>query len=289
MDEKDWLILKTIAEEKNITKAALRLYISQPALTYRLKNIEEQFGAQVVSRLPSGVVLTPQGEFLVDYAREMLLNLEQVRDRVRNMDKKVQGSLRMGAYGVFAHYVLPRMFKGFMSQYPDVEISLKTGLSYQIVRMLEKQEITVGIVRGEHEWSGERFLLSEEPVCLVSREKLAHDELLKKPHIRYSTDTSLQKMLDDWWRITFKAPPHTTMEVNTMDTARQMVLHGLGWTILPMIGLPKTDSLFTEALFWPDEKPLVRNTWVLCSSAALQFQTVSAFLEYLKKWQLTES
>ena len=67
-----------------------------------------------------------------------------------------------------------------------------------------------------------------------------------------------------------------------MDTARQMVLHGLGWTILPTIGLPKNDTLFAQALFWPDGTPLIRQTWVLCSSVALELQTVRAFLAYLE-------
>ncbi|MEI7611816.1 MAG: LysR family transcriptional regulator [Betaproteobacteria bacterium] len=289
MDEKDWRILKTIAEEKNITKAAARLYISQPALTYRLKNIEQEFGVQVVLRVPSGVVFTPQGELLLNYASEMLLRLEAVKDGVKNRENKVQGALRMGSSGVFAHYVLPGLLKSFLDKFPEVEVSLKTGLSYQVVRMLEKQEITVGIVRGEHDWVGERYLLSEEPICLASREKLEFNELLSKPHIRYSTDTSLHKMLDDWWRKNFKSPPHTTMEVNTMDTARQMVLHGLGWTLLPIIGLPKNDSLHTQQLSWPDGSPVVRKTWVLCSEGALGLLTVRAFLDYLKTWPFEDS
>jgi DNA-binding transcriptional LysR family regulator len=282
VDDKDWRILKTIAEEKNITKAAARLFISQPALTYRLKNIEEEFGAQVVSRVPSGVIFTPQGEFLLAYVSEMLLKFEAVKEQIKNMADKMQGTLRMGSSGVFAHYSLPRILKGFVALYPEVDISLKTGLSYQIIRMLEKQEITIAIVRGDHDWEGARFLLSEEPVCLVSREKLEFDELLSKPNIRYGTDNSLQKMMEDWWRKNFNAPPNTAMDVNTMDTARQMVLHGLGWTILPSIGLQKSYGLFSMPLFWPDGTPLIRRTWILCSNGALELQTVRAFLDYLE-------
>jgi DNA-binding transcriptional LysR family regulator len=285
MDDKDWRILKTIAEEKNITKAAARLFISQPALTYRLKNIEEEFGTQVVSRVPSGVVFTPQGDFLLAYASEMLHKFEAVKEQIKNMENKVQGVLRLGSSGVFAHFMLPGVLKGFLELYPEVEISLKTALSYQIIRMLEKQEITVAIVRGEYGWEGERFLLSKEPVCLVSRERLELNELLDKPYIRYSTDTSLQKMLEDWWRKNYNAPPRTTMEVNTMDTAREMVLNGLGWSILPSIGLPKNDTLYSKELFWPDGTPLIRSTWVLCSNGALELKAVTAFLEHLKQSQ----
>lgn len=285
MDDKDWRILKTIAEEKNITKAAMRLYISQPALSYRLKNIEEEVGAQVVARIPSGVEFTPQGEFLLAYANEMLQKYGQVKEQIRNMVGKVQGALRMGSSGVFAHYNLPMILKGFLTLYPDVEISLKTGLSFEVVRMLERKEIAVAIVRGEHEWNGEKFLISEESVCLVSRETIDFADLIAEPHIRYYTDTTLQKMIDEWWRKNFDAPPRTTMEVNTMDTARQMVLHGLGWSILPNIGLARSYGLNIQPLYWPDGSPLIRKTWILCPAAALELQTVRAFLGYLESGQ----
>jgi DNA-binding transcriptional LysR family regulator len=115
VDDKDWRILKAIAEEKNLTKAAARLYITQPALTYRLKNIEEEFGAQIVLRIPSGVEFTPQGACLLAYADEMLQKFGSVKERIKNMVDKVQGSLRMGASSVLAHYTLPKNLKGFIT------------------------------------------------------------------------------------------------------------------------------------------------------------------------------
>lgn len=282
MDDKDWRILKTVAEEKNLTKAAARLYISQPALTYRLKNIEEEFGAQVFTRVPTGVELTPQGEYLLGYAAEMLHKYGAVKERIKNMVGKVQGSLRIGSSSVFAHYTLPKILKGFLTFYPEVEISLKTGLSSRVLEMLQRQEVTIAIVRGEHEWDGERFLLSEEPLCLASRGPIEFGDLLAKPYIRYATDTALEKLLDDWWRKNFNAPPNTVMEVTTMETARQMVLHGLGWSILPGIGLARKYGLTSQPLHWPDGTPLMRKTWVLCSNASLELQTVRAFLNYLE-------
>ncbi len=287
MDEKDWRILKTIAGEKNVTKAAQRLFISQPALTYRIKKIEEEFGSRILTRMPGGVALTPQGECLLSYAGEMLLRLDAVKDRIRNMEREVKGALRMGSSGIFAHYLLPGLFKGFLARYPKVEVSLKTGLSFHIVDLLEKQEIMLGIVRGDPDWSGHRILLSEEPVCLVCDEPVDFDELAHRAHIRYGTDMTLRKMLDEWWRKNFNVSPRTTMDVNTMDIARQMVLHGLGWTLLPKIGLPQDDSLFVKEIRWPDGSPVVRRTWAMCSEEALALQTVRAFIEHLESWRFS--
>lgn len=282
MDDKDWRILKVIEEEKNITKAAARLYISQPALTYRLRSMEEEIGTPIVSRIPSGVVFTPQGERLVAFAVEMTQRFEALKENIISMSSKVQGTLRMGSSAVFANYRLPKIMKGFLGIHPEVEFSLKTGLSSQVLRLLERQEIILAFVRGEHHWSGDKLLLSEEPVCLASVENFELKELVHKPHIRYSTDTTLQKEIEDWWRQHFKTPPCTTMEVSTMDTARQLMLHGLGWTILPSIGLPKDESLVTTPLFWRDGRPMTRKTWLLCADGALELLTARTFVDYLK-------
>jgi DNA-binding transcriptional LysR family regulator len=72
MNDRDWSILATIARERNISRAAERLFISQPALSVRLRAIESEFNARIFLRTPKGVSLTPEGEQLVAYANDML-------------------------------------------------------------------------------------------------------------------------------------------------------------------------------------------------------------------------
>lgn len=282
MDDKDWLILKTIAEEKNITKAADRLYISQPALTYRLRNLEKEFAAKLVSRHPSGVILTPQGESVLSYAQEMLLQLRKAKERVQNMENKVQGTLRLGTSSVFAHYLLPPILKTFLEKYPDVEVSLTTGLSRRINRMLQKEEISVAIIRGDYHWVEQKVLLGDEPLCLVSSHPIEFKDLPCLPQVSYLTDSSLEPMIQEWWRESFSEPPHIPMKVDNMDTCRQMVLHGLGWAILPAIGLRQQGAPFTQELYWRNGEPLRRRTWMIYPTAALELSAVAAFTEYMK-------
>lgn len=283
MDDKDWLVLKTVAEEKNLTRAADRLYLSQPALTYRLRNLEKEFGTQLFARRPSGILLTPQGEYLLSYSQDMLFQINKVKERIKNMENKVQGTLRLGTSSVFAHYELPQILKSFLEVYPDVEVTLKTGLSRRIHRMLQKEEVSIAILRGDHNWEGEKFLLREEPICLVSSNPIEFNELPHKPQISYLTDSSLEPMIEEWWRESFACAPHITMEVDSMDTCRQMVLHGLGWAILPEIGLGEQGRLFTRELFWRSGKPLRRRTWVAFPEASLELSAVRAFVEFLQQ------
>ena len=281
MDHKDWEILKTLSEEKNITKAAERLYTSQPELTYRLKNLEKEFGAKLVVRNPNGILLTHQGEYLLSYALEMMQKLQDTKERIKNMENKVQGTLRIGASAIFAYYELPQLLKSFLDQYPDVEVNLKTGLSSKIHRMLQKEEISVAIIRGDYLWSDQKHLLREEPICLVAPEPIDFKDLPHKTQVSYLTDSSLKPLVDEWWREYFEKPPLITMDVDSMDTCRQMVLHGLGWAILPATGLSKHDGLYKKELKWRSGKPLSRCTWLMYHKASLELLTVKAFVDFI--------
>lgn len=281
MDERDWEILTTVAEERSISRAAERLFLSQPAISYRLRRIEDDFGAKIAYRTPSGVVLTPQGEHLVSYAREMQLSLKKTKERILSMSDKVCGPLRIGSSAIFANYELPELLRGFLERNPDVEIFLKTDKSRQIARMLDREEVSVAIVRGDYPWSEVRHQLREEPICLVSRTRISMAELPEKPRIIYGTDTSLQEMVDAWWRETFIKPSFVSMEVDTMDTCRRMVRQDLGWAVLSFAGLSEFDNLYTENLHWADGSPLLRRTWVYCHKASMELPAVRAFVEYL--------
>lgn len=284
MDDKDWIILKTIFEEKNITKAADRLYMSQPAITYRLKNLEKEFGANLVMRNPNGVLVTPQGEYLLSYMKEMLIKLQKTKETIKNMENKVQGTLHLGCSSIYAHYELPQLLKGFLTRYPDVEISLKTGLSHKINRLIQKEEISLAIIRGDYVGHEEKHLLREEPICLVSKHPISFYNLPKQPRINYETDSTLQALVEKWWRQSFSCPPFISMEVDSMDTCRQMVIHGLGWAILPAIGLRQHDQLYTRELHWPSGTPLLRKTWLIYQATSLELSAVKAFVEYITNY-----
>lgn len=281
MTDRDWILLKTIAEERNITRAAERLYISQPALTYRLRILEEEFDTQIAIRTPTGILLTPQGEHLVKYASDMILGLTKIKERMAGFGGRVRGPLRIGSSAIFANYELPQILREFLDAYPDVEFFVRTGRSREVSRLLASDEVSMAIIRGEYDWKGERRLLMEESICMVSRSPISIPELPDRPRIVYGTDSSLQALVDEWWHEAFTRPSLDTIAVDTMETCLNMVRENLGWAILPSICLGQFGGSTKEALRWKDGSPLVRRTWICCSQYTLELPAARAFMDFV--------
>ena len=129
MDTIDWLLLIKLFEEKNITKTAEILRISQPAITYRIKKLESEFGVEIVHRSRRGVVFTPQGEYVAQYAYRMYKEFFDLKEEVLNFENKVQGVLRLSASSIFSRYKLPPILREFNRKYPLVEFHVNTGWS----------------------------------------------------------------------------------------------------------------------------------------------------------------
>lgn len=127
MDERDWLILKILYEKKNITKAAQSLYISQPSLTKRIQQIEKKFEVAIIKRGVKGVHFTPQGEYLVKCADEMLSRRCEMKETVQNMSHKVGGTLRLAVSNYITRHKLPGLLKLFREQFPKVNYQVTRG------------------------------------------------------------------------------------------------------------------------------------------------------------------
>ncbi|KQB91424.1 putative HTH-type transcriptional regulator YraN [Geobacillus sp. PA-3] len=282
MDEKDWVILKTIYEDRNITKASERLYISQPSLTYRIKQLEKEFGVKILSRGKKGVEFTEQGEYLVRYADNMLSILEKIKEQLNNMDDKVKGTLKLAVSRIYARYELPNILSLFLKKYPEVDIQLKTGFSSVVYQMLHREEAHVGIVRGNQDWDGHKVLISEEKVYVVSKHPIDISNLPAIPRINYTTDPSLKDLIDSWWKQTFDVPPNITMEVDLIDTCREMVICGLGYAIVPEICLKGLDHLYKYEISSKEGSPIRRKTWLIFRNSVLDLSKVSAFVDFIQ-------
>lgn len=283
MDTRDWEILKILYEQKNITKTANLLYISQPALTKRLQQIESEFNTQIVIRGRRGIHFTPQGEFLVKCADEMLGRLRNIHDTISNIEGKVVGTLRIGASNLIARVKIPQILKKFKTAFPEVEFEVSTGWSSEIFQLLSNREIHIAIVRGDYPWQEGKQLLLKEPLTIASRAPFKLEDLPKLPRINYGSDSKLKDLIDHWWSDNFSTPPKIAMTVDRTDTCKQMVINGLGYAILPGLLVSKEVDIHKMNLQSKDGEFITRDTWMLYHEESLEFSLVEEFVEFLQE------
>jgi len=282
LDERDWMLLQTLYKEKNITKTAEQLYISQPALTNRIHQLEKKLSLKIVNRGRRGVQFTPQGEYLAKSATEMLLAIQRIKEKARNFEDNITGTLRLAVSNFFTDYMIPNLLKQFKEQYPNIEFKVTTGFSSDIAHLIYSQDVHIGIVKGDYAWKEQKHLLLEETLCVASKEKIDIHDLPDLPRIDYHTDPVLKHSIDNWWHEHFSQRPLVSIEVDKVDTCKKMVLNGLGYAILPSMILHDTNDIYKTIIKTADGEPIIRKTWMLYHEDSLDLNIVKAFVDFVK-------
>lgn len=283
MDSRDWLILQVLYKNKNITKTAQSLYIAQPTLTKRLQKIEKEFGFKIYNRGIKGICFTPKGEYIANCAEEMLIKLREINEDVLNMDNNnFEGTLRLGVSKLFIRYKLPVILKHFKKKYPNVKFQVITISSLDLEKFIHNKSIHIGFGRGDYTRTGQKHLLCEEIMCVVSKDNISLNELPNLPRIDYPANYKTKAVMDNWWIELFPKPPLIGMEVDNTDTCKEMVLYGLGYAILPSIVLNKEDGLYKIKMSDKNGKPLLRRTWMLYQKESLELNIVNAFVCFVE-------
>lgn len=284
MDDKDWLILTQIDKERSISKLAVDLYTTQPALTYRIKKIESFFNTKLFYRNNLGLHPTLQGELVIQYAKRMVKNMEELHEKISSLDDKVTGTLHIGATSAISKYLLPEVLSKFLQKYPDVAVTIITGFSSDLMRNLASNHVHLVILREDIEWNHYKRCISSENVSLVSKFPLELSELLQLPRINFKTNPSLKSLIDEWWKENFNEPPNIIMEVDSSETCVEMVKSGLGYAILPDLPLKNNTELIYAPLLNKQNTSIKRHSWIYGSEEAKNYIAVRKFIEFLNEY-----
>ncbi|MDQ1147011.1 DNA-binding transcriptional LysR family regulator [Bacillus sp. SORGH_AS 510] len=289
MDYRDWEILKVLYQQKNLTKTARLLFLTQPALTTRLKHMQEELGVKIVNRESRGVHFTPQGEYLVHCAEEALAHYEKIKENVQNMSNnesdEVVGTLKLGVSNFFANYELPYVLKLFKKQYPHVEFKVTTGWSRDVTQLIHNKDVHISFVRGDYGWRGlSKHQLFEETICIASKKEFDMDDLPRLPRIEYKGDYLLRSVIDHWWAENFAQAPFISIEVDQVDPCKEMVKNGLGYGILSSRVLTGIEDLYKIHIKDQEGKPILRRTWMYYHKESLEWNVVKAFVQFIENF-----
>eukprot|EP00130_Batrachochytrium_dendrobatidis_P008620 XP_006683495.1 hypothetical protein BATDEDRAFT_28997 [Batrachochytrium dendrobatidis JAM81] len=198
------------------------------------------------------------------------------------MENNIAGTLRLGVSTFFTDYMLPNLLKLFKEKYPNIEFKVSTGFSSHIAHLIHNQEVHIGIVKGDYNWKDQKHLLFEETICIASKEKIDIRNLPYLPRINYDTDTLLKNSIDNWWSEHFTQPPHVNIEVDKVNTCKEMVVNGLGYAIMPSMILHDVHNVYRTDIQTIAGKPIVRKTWMYYHKESLKLNIVKAFVDFIE-------
>ncbi|QNG59026.1 LysR family transcriptional regulator [Bacillus sp. PAMC26568] len=279
-------MLVVLSEEMNMRKASERLFVSQPALSQRLQSIEKSWGFQLFIRSQKGLTLTPSGEKIVAFAREVTKKEEKLREEISELEGEVHGTLKIAVASIIGQHWLPNILKQYVNKYPHAKISLITGWSSEILKSMYEDHVHVGIIRGNPEWKGVKQHLLTDSLFLVDTEIQNVEELAEteRPFIQFKSDSSYYQEIQDWWHKHFQGSPKRTIVVDQIETCKQMAYNGIGYAILPSVTLLDDErDIYKIPLLNEHGEPIVRDTWLLGFESSFKLKQVQAFLEVVKE------
>jgi LysR family transcriptional regulator for metE and metH len=244
-------LVKSVAEEGSLTSASKKLYLTQSALSYQLKEIEDKFGAQLFQRINKKMVLTPIGRRVLDSAHVILSEIEKIENDVKSLVSGDTGVLRISTECYTCYHWLPALLKSFNRRFPNVEVQIIAEATPYPLEYLRNGKLDLAIVseRNDHNQVLYKKLFTDELVAVVneehfwrakpfvSPEDFAHETLIMYTVPR-ETSTLFRKFLDP-----AGVTPKKIIQVPLTEARIEMVKAGLGVTVLAQRAVkPHLDS-----------------------------------------------
>lgn len=247
MEINDLRIFQTVAYEKSISKAALKLGYAQSNITMRIKLLENELNTTLFIRNNKGTIITSNGENLLKYADKILELIDEINSEF--LSSKIASILKIGATQTISASILPKLFSLFYDKNPEVSLVLKTEKQKDLLDMIINCELDGAFIYGEIVSSKIKKIISfNEEVVLVSSLQINNINNLSTPIIINSdTNCPYRKTLQKWL-IYNNSKPTTIIEFDSLESIINGISEGLGISLLPKSILPKNNSFFIYEL-----------------------------------------
>lgn len=289
-----------VAKNKSFSTAARKLYISQAAVSLRVKSLENESGIQLLYREKNQVRLTKAGQAFLPWAQEIIAAEKNARAALELFSEGTRGTLTIAASATVCGWLLPRIFKKVYDSCPQVEILFRTCFTDEIIERVAGGDVQFGIIRGDFpSLADERFsckLLSKDRIYFAAhsghhifgKQKVTLETISKTPLIVYASGA-------DYWphiKKIFDAKnlnPDVAFHVNDISAVK--ILTNLGTHIcclseVSLIGPPEEESL--RIIPVEDYEPVVRYSLLIYRRDANMTRVMKEFMTLVDSLEMLE-
>ena len=249
-------VFHAVARHLSFTKAGETLYMTQPAVTFQIKQLEEHFNTRLFERGGGRISLTPAGELVLDYAERILGMSKELDVRVAEMTGQMSGNLLVGASTTIAEFMLPPILGEFNVRYPLVRARLTVANSESISNAIAAHTLDIGLIEShtnhaslQCEVCGDDEL---QVVCtpnhpLSRRSDVDARSLLGYDYIAREPGSGTREVTDDYFRACGVDPEklRMLMELSSPESLKGVVATGLGYSIVSRASFEKERQLGT--------------------------------------------
>lgn len=270
-------------------RAAEALRVSQPAVSARIKALEQSLSVALFERGRDGLVLSVAGRAFRPYAEQVLRAVALGRQAVHDR-RPPSGALQVSAALSICTYLLPDVLKRFQATHSNVMITVRSGHSREVLDMVLREEAEIGLARSLHHPAVETVSLRDDPLILVAhrahcpwRERVARlNEVAVWPLVFFDRGSSDWTLSHGLFRRAGLVP-NVVLEVETIEAAKRMVERGLGLAFLPHLAVARELRRGTlVAIDITDAEPLSRSLDVIHSRRRALSPAAQAFLRTLR-------
>lgn len=283
MKDSDWQILLELYRTQNITKAADRLFITQPSLTKRLKQMEEEFQVRIVKRTTKGVEFTREGEFLAGKAQEYLRFMNGLRRELHEIEDEKKTVIVLGSSYTFSKRELPDILLNYSLQDPDVTFDVQIEQSNLLFRRAVDGDLDAAFIRGDYEGKVEKGRVGEYLGYILTKKPIKVTDILDMDRISYRTNDQTLSIIDGWWREEFGTEPPAGANIGYIDGASQVIARGENYYMIAFLpeDYENTCNLELTPIFHEDGSAVVRNTWFVYKKNRDMSKSLKRFLDYV--------
>ena len=283
-------VFYTVAKQLSFTKAAETLFMTQPAVTFQVKQLEEQFNARLFDRSHGRISLTPAGELVFEYAERILKLSRELDSRMAEMSGEVAGPLLIGASLTNGEFILPQVIGAFQTRYPRVTMHLTVGNSETIVNRVADHSLDVGFIESPfHLPNLETQTICEDElvvICapgseLARSRRLTPAQLAGKPYVSREAGSGTREFADRHFRQHGVMPDDldVVMELGSTVAIKSVVETGLGFSIVSRATIPKELRLGMLVAI-PLEPRLIRILTLVYPTEKFRSRRLNAFVEF---------
>ena len=225
-------------------RAADALRVTQPAISARIKALEDSLGVSLFDRNQSGFALSAAGRAFRPHAEQLLRAVADARQAVHDLRPASGGALQLAAALSICTYLLPDVLKNFQAAHPKTMITVRSGHSKEILEMVLAGEAEIGLARSLNHPEVETLSLRDDPLLLVAAphsplaraRRATLNDIASQPLIFFDRGSSDWTLTHGLFRRAGLVP-NVVLEVETIETAKRMVERGMGLAFLPHLAV----------------------------------------------------